>query len=263
MKCSEQNYQKLVLSIFIIYFANWFYQGHFLFQLHQPTLKITGIDNTYWLFCILRIPQIIIQYALLIDILLVIFLIISFSTKNKWSFRCLMLLIIVHVITFNIYAGVHTKSCIILPIVILPYCFPKQQHLLNDGARYYLMFIFVSAAIYKLVNGGLFNEHQFVHILENQHTDLAILEPTHYTYQISIWLIKHPLIADSLWFLFTLSEFIFIIGFFTKKYDFMLIILMIGIMVSTYILMRISLFDFILFLPLLINNQQRAIKSNS
>ena len=255
MRCDNNTYQKLSWSIILLYLLYWLYEGHFLFQLDGPVFKITGIDNTYWLFCILRIPQFVIQHAILLDGLLIILFATSVYTKNKWLFRILFITVIIHVITFNVYAGVHTKSCVFLPLILLPFCFPKNEELLKDGLRYYLLFVFVSAAMYKIANGGLFHTHQFVHILENQHTDLAILHPTHFTYIISIWLIKHPVIADCLWYLFTLLEFNFIVGFFTKKQDTILAFILILIIVNTYILMRISLFDFLLFLPLLINTQ--------
>lgn len=255
MRCDYKTYQKLSWSIILLYLLYWLYQGHFLFQIQQPIFKITGIDNTYWMFCILRIPQFVIKHALLLDILLIILFASSVYTKNKWLFRSLLITVLIHVITFNVFSGVHTKSCVFLPLILLPYCFPKNEDLLKDGLRYYLLFVFVSAATYKMVNGGLFHTHQFIHILENQHTDLSIIQPTNYTYIISLWLIKHPIIADSLWYIFTLLEFIFIVGFFTKKQDTILAFILILIIINTYVLMRISLFDFLLFLPLLINSK--------
>jgi len=254
MQIEAATYQKMTFSILLIFFVNWFFQSHFLLQLNDPILKTTGIDNTYWLFCILRIPQFVIKNAFAFDALMITFFFASFIKKNKWSFRFLLLIVIINVITFNVYSGIHSKSCVILPMILLPFCFPKQEDLLKDGVRYYLLFIFISAAFYKIINGGLLYTNQFVHILENQHVDLAILNHGSFTYQLSSWLINHPFTANGLWYLLFASEIVFAIGFFTKKYDKLLAFFLIMLMICTYILMRISLFDFILFLPLLLNN---------
>ena len=263
MKIRKEKYHQWMFGFLLIFFVQWFFQGHFLVQLNNPVLKITSIDNTYWLFCILRIPQFVIKNAFAFDALLMLFLFVSFITNKKWCFRILLLIVIVHVVSFNVYSGIHSKSCVILPLVLLPFCFPKHQLLLKDGVRYYLLFVFVSAAIFKITNGGLFHADQFVHILENQHVDLSILNPTSLTYQISLWLIDHPIIATILWLLFFACELVFIIGFFTKKHDLFLAFVLILIIVHTYILMRISLFDFMLFLPLLVNNDIYPTKSNT
>ena len=255
MQIKESTYQNFILSIFIIYFAYWFYQGYFLFQLNHPVLKTTGIDNTYWLFCILRIPQTVISFAIYFDFVLLFLFILSFATQNKWYFRLLFLIVTIHIVTFNVYSGIHSKTCIILPLVLLPFCFPDYKKLLKEGARYYLFFIFTSAAIYKIANGGLFHQNQLVHILENQHLDLAIIQPNHFIYKLSLWLIHHPTVAGILWYLFFATEFIFVTGFFTKKYDTYFIFTLILLIICTYIVMRISLFDFILFLTLLVNNK--------
>ena len=257
MKTKENTYQTFMLSIFLLYFVYWFYQGHFLFQLNHRVLKTTGIDNTYWLFCILRIPQTIILFGIYFDVLLVLGFITGFITHNKWWFRFLFLIVIIHVVTFNIFSGIHSKSCVILPLVLLPYCFPAIKNLLSDGVRLYLLFIFISAAIYKIANGGLLHENQLVHILENQHLDLSILQPDHFIYKISLWIINHTFIAGILWYLFFATELIFVAGLFTKKYDSCLAVLLVIMIVCTYAVMRISLFDFILFLPFLVNNPEK------
>ncbi|MFN8283491.1 MAG: hypothetical protein U0U67_09775 [Chitinophagales bacterium] len=251
MISNKITYHRIASGIVALYFIFWLYQGHFLFQLHHPTLINTGIDNTYWLLCILRIPQTIMQFPLLFDLLFVVVSIISFATKNKWSFRFLLIVSIVHIITFNVFTGMHTKSCVFLPMLLLPFCFDKLFDLVWQGVRYYFLFVLVSAAFYKILNGGLFHPNQFVHILENQHAELSILNPTNYTYLLSVWLIQHAAIANMLWYALFVMEAIFLIGFFTRKFDSILLVVLVLFMLSTFILMRISLFDFCCAFPFL------------
>lgn len=261
MLFNQKSYHSIAFGIVLFYLIYWFYQGHFLFQLHQPTLINTGIDNTYWLFCILRIPQTIMRIPIIFDALLVLFTIFSFITKHKWSFRILFVITIIHIITFNVYACTHTKSCIFLPMLILPFCFDKLFNLVWQAVRYYFLFVLVSAAIFKIINGGLFHPNQLVHILENQHVDLAILNPTNFIYQISTFLIQHTTLTNICWYSFFLMELIFIVGFFTKKFDSVLLFVLILFIISTFILMRINLMDFICVIPFLIilkNDKKKA-----
>ena len=248
-----QTYHRFVFGIMLFYFAYWLYQGHFLFQLYHPTLINAGIDNTYWLFCILRIPQTIIRFPVLLDFLLVAVTVFSFLKNNKWSFRILFIISILHIITFNVYTGMHTKSCVFLPMLILPFCFDKMFDTVWQAVRFYFLFVLVIASFFKIINGGLFHPNQLVHILENQHVDLAILNPTHFTYQISIWLIQHKTITNLCWYGFFLMEFVFIAGFFTRKFDTILLGILIIFIASTFIIMRINLADFMLMVPFLIN----------
>jgi hypothetical protein len=249
MQIKQIPYHNYVFGTILVYLAFWYFQGHFLSQLQHPVLINPSIDNTYWILCILRIPQTIIQFPLTADLTLVIILFVSFITKSKWSFRFLVVFYIVYISTFNVYTSIHTKACLFFIVAILPFCFNKFQSLIKDGVRYYFLYVLVSAAIFKIINGGLFHPNQLVHILENQHTSLSILNPSNIQYQLSLWLIKHTTITNFLWICFFLMEAIFIIGFFTKKYDFMLLVVLLIIIASTYIVMRIVLIDFILAIP--------------
>ena len=83
MLFNQKSYHSIAFGIVLFYLIYWFYQGHFLFQLHRPTLINTGIDNTYWLFCILRIPQTIMRFPIIFDALLVLFTIYALCTCTK------------------------------------------------------------------------------------------------------------------------------------------------------------------------------------
>lgn len=260
MQSNQNTYHRIAFGVALFYFIFWLYQGHFLTQLNEPTLINVSIDNTYWLFCMLRIPQTIIQFPILFDVLLVAFTFISFITKNKWIFRLLFILSIVHIITFNVFTGLHTKSSVFFPLLILPFCFDKLFELVWQGIRYYLLYILVSAAFYKLLNGGFFHPNHFVHILENQHTELSILNPTNFTFLLSNWLIQHNKLANFAWYILCFMEITFIIGFFTRRLDKFLLFLLIAFIISTYFLMRINLLDFMCLFPFLniLNNDKKA-----
>lgn len=256
----DKHYKFMQALCLSVYFACWLWQGHFLFQLEHAPLKITGIDNVYWLFCILRIPQTLMLSPAAWDILLIAFFVVSARTSSKLFYRLFFLLALLHTITFNIYSGVHTKACVFLPLSLLPFCFPEQSGLLRDGLRYYLFFIFTSAALYKVANGGLLHPNQLNYILQAQHDDLSILDPGHLSYRLSLVLREYPFAASLAWFGFILLEFSFIAGFFSRRFDLYLFMVLLSIQISTLLLMRIQLMEFILFYPLLLSDWLKKYK---
>ena len=120
-----------------------------------------------------------------------------------------------------------------------------------QSIRYFFLLIFFSAALWKIRAGGIFNGEQMSAILVNQHATYLVAEPDAWFSNFIKWLVVHKQVSYIIYLLATLSEFIFIIGFFTKRYDRLLIIVFLLFVSLDYFLMRINYFSWTAFLACL------------
>lgn len=117
--------------------------------------------------------------------------------------------------------------------------------------RYFFLLIFFSAAIWKIRTGAIFNVEQMSAILVNQHAAYLVAEPNAWFSNVVKYLVTHRQLSYIIYLLATLSEFIFIVGFFTKRYDKLLIIVFVLFVLLDYFLMSINYFSWTAFLACL------------
>jgi len=130
-------------------------------------------------------------------------------------------------------------------IAILPFCFKQDKAfaLISEFSRYFLIYILTVSAFYKFHNGALFDPTNFAVTLVNQHSDLATLNPEHLCYKVAHVLMTHPPLAGLSYILLFIAQALFIVGFFTRKFDNWLFITLIIFAITTYIVMRIYNLD--------------------
>jgi len=114
--------------------------------------------------------------------------------------------------------------------------------------RYLFILFFFSTALWKLRAGGLFNVEQFSAVLLKQHLPVLVSAPNHWFSRSIQWLINHRNVSYSLYVIATGIEFIFVLGFFTKKYDRVLAVLFLCFLIFDYFLMEINYFPWLPFL---------------
>jgi hypothetical protein len=125
---------------------------------------------------------------------------------------------------------------------------PKTFRLLLDGLRYFFLFCFVSAGLWKVFNSGLFNTEQMSGILLYQHAELLSNSPGYWQSQFIQWLIEHKGVGYALYLVATILELAFIVGFFTKRYDRWLMAGFIAFLVFDLLVMRIPYFEWLPFM---------------
>jgi hypothetical protein len=125
---------------------------------------------------------------------------------------------------------------------------PRTFRLLIEGLRYFFLFFFVSAGLWKVFNGSLFNSDQMTGILLYQHADLLANSPGYWQTNLIQWLIGNPGVGYALFIFATLLELAFIVGFFTKRFDNLLIIGVIVFLVFDLLVMRIPYFEVLPYL---------------
>jgi len=141
-------------------------------------------------------------------------------------------------------------ALMVFPIVLIPSSL-QGFGLMFEAVRYFFLFFFSSAGIWKLVQGGLFNLQQMSGILLFQHKELLITDQSSLLLDFYRWLIVHPAISYWLYFLSTIMELFFIVGFFTKRYDRILLLIYCTFLIMDFVIMRIDYwrtFPFILCL---------------
>lgn len=121
--------------------------------------------------------------------------------------------------------------------------FYLRMHML----RILFILFFFSAALWKIKSGAIFSLDQMSGILVAQHTSYLI-DPQPSTFKAVLnYLIAHPPVSYVFYLLGFLAEFSFAIGFFTKKFDKVLMVLLAGFIIADYFLMSINYFSWIPF----------------
>jgi hypothetical protein len=148
----------------------------------------------------------------------------------------------------DIFWQVHHEPFILLLVLALVWTTgrPDRFYLILKGCRYYFLYIFVSAAIWKLARGAVFNSEEMSRILLLHHTDLLTGDCTSLACRFYSWLIAHSTIAQSLYLAAFVLEAIFVMGFFTRRWDRLLIALTILFVLADLLVMRIPYWTILL-----------------
>ena len=119
--------------------------------------------------------------------------------------------------------------------------------------RFYVVFIYVSAGLYKLFRGSMFYKDQMIAIIEQTQLDFLLNEPGHWHAHLFSWVLEHPNVGVFLFASATVLELLFIVGFFTFKWDKFLFATAMLLHVGFYFTMRFFAFELIVldltFLP--------------
>lgn len=232
MNITERDYPRplllfIVLGWLLVIFANRVCSDVMLYQLQQPVLIFPQIDNTYWIFHYLRIPEILSQQpgASIFDILIFVLIGLCLFFPKTIIFPILLSVFAwTYFISFNTFAGHHYSQTGLL-FILLPFIAVKTKNfnLLFEAVRYYCCFLYASSGLYKLFRGAIVNEEQMSSILMNDTLLKSYYDPNSFASEATVWLIQHTGFSQCLFIAATILELLFIIGFFTKKYDLILL----------------------------------------
>lgn len=129
-------------------------------------------------------------------------------------------------------------SWVIVPLIFAGLNKEDDYYFINL-VRFAFLIIWVSTAVWKIRAGGIFNAEQMSAILFQQH--VAYMYANHDTYSVFIsWFINHPKISYLVYLAAFLFELIFIVGFFTKKWDKAIILLFFIFLLMDFVFMRIN-----------------------
>lgn len=249
---NRNTFARLLFGYFLLLLIYRFNSGTFLVFTSGQPMKGPEMDYTFWLSHCAGFPHFLIQHywaCLLIDAGVVIFSLCCFISDKSRYLYCILLVLFFFIqrITIESYSCSHSKSMSAVFIALLPFCFRKDKNmnLVVEFSRYFLIFIMFSSAAHKFTNGLLFSPENFATVLINQHSDLATLNPKHISYIIAQKLIAHPKLAAASYILLFCTQAVFMVGFFTRKYDTVLFLFLLAFAVTTYYIMRIYNFDIV------------------
>ncbi|MEI6311775.1 MAG: hypothetical protein WCP57_05925 [Bacteroidota bacterium] len=257
---SIDKYARIYFALVVIFLLKQYADGLLLFQFDHVVFKYPSIDNTYWLFYLLQIPQLLAssKSSLLIFDLALLFSCISnvIFIQRVWLARIFAVLFFIYFICVNSFSGHHSHMLVGILLSNVVFCFRSlhTQLKLKEILRYYLLFLMTSAAFWKIGRGNLSDVQHFSNILFNQHIYELIASKKNLHTHIISYLIEHTPLSYSLYIIATICEIIFIVGFFTKKYDRYLILVFILFFSMDYLLMDLNFVELsvllLTFIPL-------------
>jgi len=241
----------------------------FLYQL-EPSFFYTRKDLFTWFFMQTGLHQWLLNNPpgwIMLDILfysMPMLYLILFLYKKSTSVVIVVLMLLInwcYVQCYTLYPSNSIEGHIAW--LFFPFLFlandEKTFKLLFEGLRYFFLYFFVSAGIWKLVQGGVFNLAEMSGVLLYQHNQLLSSSPGYWQTDLISYLVLHTQLSYFLYLSATLLELFFIIGFFTKKYDRFLAILFVLFLIADYYLMRIPYFELTpLLLTLLLKPSEDA-----
>ena len=161
----------------------------------------------------------------------------------------MLLFNLLYAFCFSIMSFVSIK--VMLAFMTVPFIFmfrkPKDFSFAIESIRILFILFFFSTAVWKIRAGGIFNIDQMSGILLGQHNYLFLNKYPGGFKDIIGYLIERPQLSYFLYLAAFSAEFIFIIGFFTKRFDKLLIVLFILFALFNYMLMNINYFSWLPF----------------
>jgi hypothetical protein len=257
-------YGKAVFTFALLVFLYRFLAGALLSQMAEPVLVYPDINYFYWLFLYTGIPQYLTSHhypATFFDLMLVILPVVFVVYNNRFIAILFWCLLTVYMLTFNCYASHHYHSLMGLWVILIPFFTKNEERFMRlwSAARYYLLFVFVSAAMWKIFRGTVFEAHHFAEVLKAQHAQLFLEKPDAIRASFVLWLIAKPGFAHFLFTVTVLLQLSFLSGFFTRKYDILLVAIGSLFFIANYLLMAVFSFELlVLFLTLLKPHQLPA-----
>lgn len=254
---NQKMYAYSILILFLFLYGYRIYSGRMISDLYGQPLLAPGLAYTYWLLLLAQIPQYIHQHfyiGLFIDVsILIIAIVLFFKYDNKYLAILFLTLIFLQNSTVEIFANMHNKMPIAIFIAFFPLCFNKKYFEITlEFSRYFLAFILLSAAYHKFHNGAAYTFMYYYNVLINQHIDLSLINPNHVSYKISQFLVQSPYYAFIAFSLLIIAQGVFIIAFFTKKLDTILLIFFLFFALLGYLIMRIWTIDLLILAPTLL-----------
>jgi len=246
-------------GFFLVFMMVRYFNELFLSQVISNPIRSPRIDLIVWTTHYLGIPDMVTNpnVSLSIDILIVllpiaILLGLFFNKKiNKLS-AALSILFALYILIIYCFPTLSIRKYLGLILIPIAFTFSSEKRYYNylELMRYYVLFIFTSASLWKITRGVAWDTSHMYLTLKAQHIDNFVNWPDHFITKIIAALIENPLYCSIILLVAVISQLSFAVGFFTKKYDKLLAILLIVFIVSDYLVMRIEYWEFIVFLPL-------------
>ncbi len=248
--------ERLVLIILLIEWLIYFFSGVTFSALYGNNFYDIKVDIFYWIPFLIGIPQWILQIhwvGIVLDICIFICLVyqIYYPVKTTAA-RILFVLLFLFYIILTAYLT-HRNYPTGIFIILIPFLFSKpiNRKFAFEAIRYYLLWFYLSAASLKIFSGSVFHPDHFSHFLKHQFTPYFIENNTGWRTSMNEYLVHHIYFAYALFMASFFIELAVIIGFFTKRYDRFLLVMLILFHIADWILMDIAFIGQAAFISIL------------
>jgi hypothetical protein len=249
---SEQKHRLLVRLFFAAWLLAWLYrlQSHVLLhQMEAPVWFNAHVDVVYWLVHLLQLPQLVTTnyfLAAILDALLLIIPILGLIRPQNRLYAILFAVFFLpYYFAFNTFGLKHTHCLtgfLLVPIAFWPQN-GRGRQLVWEGLRYYSCWIFVSAFLWKLKRGYFFAYAHGQAILQSTRADYLAEHSETTLGRFLLWLLSCPDLLYAMMVCGGLLQGVFLIGFFTKRFDKWLVMLTVVFHLSNYFLFDIVFFE--------------------
>lgn len=233
-----------------------FFNGWLLHQL-KPVFFFNRLDFSLNILFLTGIQQTVIknysfQYVL-DSLFLLLPLLMVFSVNGKKQVYLALLNSVFNIIYALTLSSVTPLSIegfvgwIFLPLLFI-FSTERGFYFSVQIIRYIFILIFFSAGLWKIRAGGIFNMEQMSATLLIQHAAYITQAPTDWFTRCINYLVIHKELSYLLYLISTIAELVFVIGFFTRKFDKILILIFLIFILFDFLLMRINYFSWVAFL---------------
>lgn len=246
------------IIIFILIYT-WFIYHGFLFSLTNPVFFLNRLDVTHNLFMLTNLQHYLMRNEWLricfdVIYLLLPFILVYTTLKNKKIQIVFAILTVLFNVLYNSFFSTMSVISIenfgawmFVPLVFLART-PKGFYYALHICRLLFIVFFISAGLWKIRAGGIFNIEEMSAILFRQHSSYLVIGKDDWYSSFITYLINHEVLSYSLYLFATVTEIIFMIGFFTKKFDNYLILLFCLFAIFDYLFMGINYFTWLPFM---------------
>ena len=228
---------RIVFGLILLHLVFSAFANTLVHQMQMPVLKFAYVDPTFWIMHLLNIPEFISSnytIAWIFDsVLFLSCIMVIIFPKNKWMIGIFILFYFNYYIIFNSFGAHHTHALIAVLITPVAFLFSKKSFFYAwEGLRYFLLFSYSAAFFWKFFRLSWLNNNQGILIIKKNLTPYLYFNPDSFLSKIYTWLLDNPAFTNTIFISGFIIEGLFIIGFFTKKYDrylfFLSIILPVG-----------------------------------
>ncbi|WP_276481331.1 hypothetical protein [Paraflavitalea pollutisoli] len=214
--------------VFLFVFGSLLYDYYahtMLHQLQRPVLRYPYVDLTYWLMHLLQLPELItghIVVAGIVDSVLIITALLGvIAPAWRWNMILFLLLYLLYFIAFNSFGTHHTSHKVGILVIAIPFVVKdiRSFNYLWQALRYFGLFVFSSAFLWKLLRFGWLQPDQGLLIMRKNLAAFLYYQKHSVAAGLYRFVLSHPFIANGLYIAGMLLEGIFLVGFFTKRYD--------------------------------------------
>jgi len=252
---SEADAAFLCRIVFVVILVDLFFSGFsntLVHQLQSPVLKFPYLDPVFLLMHFLHIPELVTSYKLIAWLwdfmLFASATAIIFFPRKKWLIVVFIIFYFIYYIIFNSFGAHHTHS--LVPFLLTPVVFlfsKKSFSFAWQGLRYFFLFAYSAAFLWKFFRFSWLYTDQGILIMKKNLAPYLYFNPNTFLASVYFWFINHPSLLQVLYVTGFVMEGLFIIGFFTKKYDPVLFIISLILPLGFWFMADALFYEMILF----------------